>query len=293
MFSEGKKYLLSLFLLFIVVSCELGVEDVELPAFKQQLVIGSFISPGDSVSYISAYSNQRVLGELNRNESTGNLTAFLSDGSREIQLDTTESLFRFHPEVTFSFYPEDMRIEDGKTYTLRIQSDKGLSAEAICTVPIRRKVEIEVDTFETFVNQEGRPLYYRSLVANISLNDYEGENNYYRISGEQESYYSAINYSLINRLAGEEKGISDNGWDGTKKIVFNTSLSDPSNSDSSFLKVIINYINKDYYLYTNSLSKIKVGESPFSEDSPLYSNIKGGLGIFCAYTSDTVTFRLK
>jgi hypothetical protein len=281
------KYWIWLLMLITLFSCERNIENTGLPEFTQKLVICSFISPGDSVSYIAVSSNRRVFGELNPNESPGNLTAYLSDGSMEILLDTIKT--------GFMFYPEDMRIEEGKTYTLRVQSDKGLSTEATCTVPLRRNIEIEVDTFMRVENHFGMPTNYKSLMADIFLNDYEGETNYYRISGEQEIYYSLLHYSPSIRQFGElgDKVFNDKGWDGKRSLINTIHITDASWSDSSFLKFYILFTDKDYYLYHQSLFNYSDDENLFAEASPVFSNITGGLGIFSAYTSDTVVIRLK
>lgn len=280
------KYWIWLLVLFTSVSCERDVELVKLPEFKQRLVISSFISPGDIVSYITISSNRRVFGELNINETPGNLTGFLSDGSREIKLDTIKTGFKF--------FPADMQIEDGKTYTLRVLSDKGLSAEASCTVPFRRKIEIEADTFMRVVSYPGMPALKR-MMADIFLYDYQGEDNYYRIFGEQYLYDEKMSHPpLINHFYSiGENCFSDKGLDG-KRILINTiPVSDPVLYDSSFLKFTVYFTDKAYYLFHLSLSNYSSDENPFTEISPVFSNITGGLGIFSAYTTDSVLVRIK
>jgi hypothetical protein len=268
------------------VSCEKEIDMVKSPEFKQKLVISSFISPSDTVSYITVSSNRRIFGELNIDETPGNLTAFLSDGSGEIKLDTTKTGFRF--------FPEEMQIEEGKTYKLRILSDKGLSAEASCTVPFRRKIEIEADTFMRVVSHPDMP-EYKSLMADIFLYDYQGEDNYYRVTGEQKNYYSKYSHSPIINQFYElgEKCINDKGWDGKRSLINTINLTNPVSCDSSFLMFYIYFTDKAYYTFHQSLSNYSGDENPFTEISPVFSNITGGLGIFSAYTSDTVIIRLK
>jgi hypothetical protein len=41
------------------------------------------------------------------------------------------------------------------------------------------------------------------------------------------------------------------------------------------------------------LNEFDRSDNPFSEAKPVYSNIKGGLGIFTSYTMDSLRFRLK
>ena len=109
-----------------------------LPEFIHKLSITSFLSPSDTISYVFVSSNQRIYGELNSNESTGNLTAFISDGSREIALDTSNN--------GFIIRHDQMDIKYGTTYKLRVISDIGLSAEAISTVPVKRNFFLKADT---------------------------------------------------------------------------------------------------------------------------------------------------
>jgi len=286
MFPDKTKYCFWLLLLITSVSCEREIDIVKLPEFTQKLVISSFISPGDTVSYITVSSNRRVFGELNVDESTGNLSAWFSDGSREIKLDTSKTGFKFSPE--------DMHIEEGKTYTIRVLSDKGLSAEASCTVPFSRKTEIEVDTFRRVLSYPGKP-DLKSFMADIFLSDYEGEENYYRIFGEQVTFDTAFSHSpdIYKFWQLGDKCFNDRGWDGKRSLVKTSHIIDPVMSDSSFLRFYIMFTDKAYYTYHQSLNNYSNDENPFTEITPVFSNITGGLGIFSAYTSDTVIVRLK
>lgn len=279
-------YWIWLLILLTSISCEREVEFVRSPEFKQKLVICSFISPVDTVSYITVSSNRRIFGELNIDETPGNLTGFLSDGSREIRLDTTKTGFKF--------LREDMQIEDGKTYTLRVRSDKGLSAEASCTVPFRRKIKIEVDTFRSVVSHPMMP-EQKVLMADIFLFDYQGEDNYYRVFGEQKMYYSKYSHSpIINQLDElGEKCTNDKGRDGKRFLMNTINITDPGVCDSSILNFCIFLTDKAYYDYHQSLSNYSSDENPFTEISPVFSNITGGLGIFAAYTKDSVAIRIK
>lgn len=287
MFSGKIKYCCWLLALMITtMSCEREVDYVKLPEFVQKLVISSFISPGDSISYITVSSNRRLFGELNPEENPGNLIAWISDGFKEIQLDTTKTGFKF--------FPEDMRIEEGKTYTLRVISDKGLSAEGSCTVPFKRKIEIEVDTFRKVLTLPDLTIQ-KVLMADIFLNDYEGEDNYYRIFGEQETYDEKFiqTPSVYRFYEMGETVFTDTGWDGKRSLINTIQISEPALNDSSFLKLYVQSTDKAYYSYHKSLDNYSKSRNPFAENSPVFSNIKGGLGIFSAYTSDTIIVRLK
>ena len=286
MFTYKIKYYLLFLSITFLASCDKEIDIVKLPEFVQQLVINSFISPADTVSYITVTSNRRVFGELNYEEDPGNLTATLSDGSREIALDTTI--------LGFKFYPEDMAIEEGKTYTLKIQSDKGLMAEASCTVPFNRKIEIEVDTFSRTYNYHEMP-NLKAHLADIYLTDYAGEENYYRLLYKQVSYYTDDKYPPWdqNFYSLRAKGLSDSARDGMRSLIGTVNIYNDESIDSSFLKIKIMYTDKAYFTFHKSLDTYSNDENPFAEISPVFSNIKEGLGIFAAYSIDSISFRLK
>jgi len=286
MFPNRIKYWFWFFTITISVSCDRIIEDAKFPEFEHKLVVTSFISPGDTVSYITVSSNRRIFGELNQGEDPGNLTGYLSDGFREIEMDTTRSGFKFSPGK--------MMIEEGRTYTLRIQSDKGMVTEASCTVPFNRKIEIEVDTFSRTVNYPGMP-EGKKYLADIYLDDYADEENYYRLFGEQVVYgqnFGQYQFQMPFYELGA-KGFSDSGWDGKRSLINTVNFYNPIKSDSSFLKLKIMYTDKSYFIYHKSLDNYSNDENPFAEISPVYSNVTGGLGIFAAYTIDSMIIRLK
>ena len=269
-----------------LISCEEDVKNFRLPEFEQKLVISSFISPIDTVSYIYISSNRRIYGELNRNESLGNLTAYISDNTREIPLDTSR--------YGFKLQHDDMLIEEGKTYNLRVISDKGLAAEASCTVPLNRNLKLEADTSRTVYSSSPYE-NFSVLKMNISFTDFPGEDNYYRLYCEQETYkFSPKPINYTTSFSGfTNEFFNDNGNKGEKSLITSININDIKNIDSSFFRIYIFNTDKAYYDYHISLKNYNGGEDPFTEASPIYSNVTGGLGIFAAYTVDSLVFRLK
>jgi hypothetical protein len=78
------------------------------------------------------------------------------------------------------------------------------------------------------------------------------------------------------------------------KITIDTWMIPSVNSyDSVFISVYLMNTEESYYLYHTSLNEFDRSDNPFSEAKPVYSNIKGGLGIFTSYTMDSLRFRLK
>jgi hypothetical protein len=272
--------------LLILSSCESEAKNVKLPDFVQKLVISSFISPADTVTYFTITGTQRNYGDLSYIEPIGNLTGFLSDGTREISLDTTK--------YGLKFYKTDMLIEDGKSYNLRVISDRGLTAEASCTVPVKRDFKIEMDTLRQILTDPGGRKY-SSLSAEISITDFAGEANYYSLICIQNIYGVPYwdNPVIIRLTDYSDNYFNDKGKDGEKFLLRSLELVQFPVVDSSFLSIFLFNTDKAYYDFHKSLINYSDGENPFIEASPIYSNITGGIGIFASYTVDSLTFRLK
>ncbi|OFY66867.1 MAG: hypothetical protein A2V64_04690 [Bacteroidetes bacterium RBG_13_43_22] len=288
------KYYPSLLLIVLLVACEREVDTVKLPEFNPMLVIASFISPSDSESFIFVSTNRRLYGELNQDEQPGNLTGTISDGSNEISLDTVSN--------GLIFSRDKMQIQYGNTYTLKITNDKGLSAEASCTVPEKRDFDLSIDTCfsEQHLVQYGDSLYhfYYTTEFTLSFTDTPAEDNYYRIKGEISTCRTDENTGKINWYKQDiplgKEYFTDDGKDGIRFILeISTNASSGTGADSSFLKVFLFNTERSYYLYHRSLEDYNSDENPFSEVTPVFSNIKGGLGIFTSYTIDSVVYKIK
>jgi hypothetical protein len=273
-------------LITIFNGCEKDVNNVALPPFEQKLVLASFISPLDSASFVLVRSNRKIYGELGAEEQAGIISGTISDGSREVELDTV----KYGLQVS----RDKMQIEYGKTYTLNVTSDKGLSAFATCTVPGRREFNAAADTFSTPDPYGPTGSHQRRIDVRLSIMDIPGEENYYRIAGKGIGY--ALNprdgkqYTASDIMRFEKDFFSDG-----KGITIQTDygLNYFFGYDSAFLEVYLYNTEKSYYLYHKSLENYSGDGNPFREASPVYSNVTGGLGIFASYTVDTLVFRLK
>lgn len=268
------------------MSCEKEADNIKYPAFRQKLVIFGILTPGIEKNYISVNTSYKVYGPEYSLVKWGNLTATISDGTNEISLDTTMG--------GFVCRSADFPIEEGKTYTLKVKSDFGLSAEASCTVPYRRNLNLEIDTtLQHFTDDRDPSITYTYMNPYLYFNDFKGESNYYRLltmktrpRPPQPGYYSLETGTEFNV-------IDDKGRDGERIKISLTGYWVGGSMDSTFLKVYLLNTDKVYYDYQKSIEKYSGGEDPFTEPAPLYSNITGGLGIFAAYTFDSLIFRLR
>lgn len=274
----------SIIALFVIAAaCESNVTDVNLPEYKSKLVVSAFLCPSDTASYVFVNSTMKLYGDLSRMESLGTALPeiIISDDTKEVVLDTSRYGWKLDPRK--------MKIEYGKNYQIRVSTDKGYLAEASCTVPERRSFSIEVDTFSTIFNS------FRYLQLGASFNDIPGEENFYRIKVELKSHCNSQKWQL-QELPVEDHFISDLDQDGNRlKRSIKSGLrygSFPS-CDSVYIVLKLYHTEKSYYLYHKSLDNYQNGDNPFTEPTPVFSNVKGGVGIFTSYTIDSAVIRLK
>lgn len=283
------KYILAFILICSASACEKEVRNVKLPPFEQKLVIASFISPSDSISYVTVSSNRRLYGELNDFESPGSLSGTISDGTTTLNLD---------PALTgLQFRNSKIKTEAGKTYKLKVMNDKGLSAEGECFVPQQRNFMIKADTFSLLHAVPGYNSW-REFNIDISFHDFPGEVNYFRLTGTFTGFKAPEEPGKTEiserKLYFSKELFTDKEAGGSSVIKSSTGLGQSfSYYDSAFLKIYLRNTEKSYYLYHKSLENYNSGDDPFSEVTPVYSNISGGLGVFTSFTVDSLILRLK
>lgn len=263
-----------LILLFFVTSCETDVTNVRLPEFDQKLVIIAFLSPSDKTTTIYVTSNRKLYGELTENEPIGTLQGTLSNGTDEVELDTCV--------YGFILDHNKMRIENGKTYTLKVTSTLGMQAEATCSVPAIKDLSLVADTSITRINPISKLLELR-----VSFKDIPDEIDFYRLHITD----NGNGYRTNEYLETEKQFISDRKIDGNT-IIKQVEIPLYTNYDS-VLKVKLYHTEESYYLYHKSMANYNGDANPFSESTPVYSNVKGGLGIFTSYSTDSLQIILK
>ena len=143
------KFIFSVLAIISFISCEKEVNNLKYPEFKPKWDISGYLSPDNPMSKIILSQNLRNYGNPWQFDDMGHPTITLSDGTNLIVFDSTQ----MRSGIKRSYFP----IQEGKTYTLKIITDKGFNAEASCTVPFRGKFDLDVDTTIT------RYLYQDSL----------------------------------------------------------------------------------------------------------------------------------
>jgi len=214
------KYFLLFLLIYSATACETDVDNVNLPKFKQKLVINSFLSPSDTISYVYISSNKKLYGELNSEEPLGKLTGFISDGINEVELDTSAKGLKFSNK--------SMQIRYGQTYKIKITSESGLSVEGICTVPEKKNFQMQLDTFSVHRQIPQKCNLSMAAVIEVSISKQLStilpeRKNFYRIQSTTLGYYKDQTTQEMRMSEGyltfDKEYNTDKGRDG-KTIVF-------------------------------------------------------------------------
>ncbi len=290
--------MLVLFVALFFVSCEEIADNVKLPEFEEKLVVECFLNPDDTVTYIKVATNKNIFGKLKDYQPTGTLSGTISNGQADVPLSVWANGLYFHHA--------DMPVEQGKSYTLRVTSSKGYSTSATCTVPVRGNYLLEVDTtnyrnvYEYYYEWDEYTEYYyhedNYVRVKLFLTDNSDVNNYYTTSVKHVTYdtlyYGKDPYVSLSRSSGEY-------YSGTTSVVKTLLFSEDIYLDYSpaMDSLVATYyllaIDDEYRIYENSFDNYTEGEV-FTEVSPLYSNIEGGLGIFASYlVADSIRLRIK
>lgn len=288
------KRALSLVLLIIASSgCVEDVDDVNLPQVEPKLVVTSFITPNDTIKVKVSKSipiNYNIVSSGWDNyyqpipEAVVTITNTLTKQSVEIPFDQKTGQFIMNPS--------EFAVENGQEFTLDVSAQGLTSVFSKTVVPTNypELLSYKLDTINTQTWDLGDGSSHEShdiLITGV-IKDVKGEKNYYNVGiAMYEEYYDSWNDTTYEYTwyAGGYSFI-DEGKDG-EELTFRVNIYSSNNK-----KLIINIISSDehYYRYHKSFYNWDSG-NPFSEPSPIYSNIERGLGVFASYTITSVSIQ--
>jgi hypothetical protein len=277
-----------------LASCDREVRNVNLPRIERQLAIYSFISPQDTTLSVWVYETSPLLGPITRGQTIPNATVVLADDTRQLILPPVPENPN-QPGFTVYRAPQArLPIVSGRTYRLRVTASDGRTAEAQCTVPGEApEFQIRLDTsqFRTNPNPEGRVV--------INWQSLSGGTGYYRIAGliqgqvNNQSSWPFINQVFWGagrsdlfavRAVGVPQAFAAEGTFRGTRSSFLVNL----NLDLGLL-----HVDEPYHRYHQSLGpNLNSADNPFAEPALLYSNVRGGFGVFGAFNRRRISLRL-
>ena len=258
--------LLFLSTLFFVSGCTKDAQNIKLPKSDPKLVVGCFISPQDPLITLTLKRSNPIFGSghsTSNNSMVTDALVTISNGTNAITLSYNGNDEEYQANANL------LSIAAGQTYFLTVSTPKGESVSASCTVPVSNITSLIVDFVDTVSTTK---------TLNVKWQDIPNQVNYYRIVGQ--TVGSDSNYSDMHADNSLQNDNEKNGKEMSSKLVSN-SFGLNSGKIVAYDIYLLN-IDAEYYKYQNSLDNYTY-DDPFSEPSPVYTNIKGGLGIFAAY----------
>ena len=281
------RFILICTMLWIVTSgCEKTADNIKLPETKAKLVVGCFLSPQDDTLKLTLTRSNPIFGSDHRrsgsNDDVRDATVSISNGSQSVTLLYNASKFEYEiPASGFSIVP-------GESYSLNVSTPQGESVSAACTVPVDSIYPITL-SFDTLGNE-------KSIF--MKWDDIKGKVNYYRVFGQKiavwtdssisvvQNFYTYVSSDLVN-------DIDADGGSLKAKFIYNLWGGSASGYAYQAIDLYLLHLDADYYMYQNSLNTAEQSAyDPFSEPAPVYTNIKGGLGVFCSFQKTYLRKRL-
>ncbi|MBS9766809.1 MAG: DUF4249 domain-containing protein [Flavobacteriaceae bacterium] len=283
----------TLFLVFVIflTSCEdFFITEIEPPkeAVERQLVVHSYLSPNNDEIEVSVKYSKPIFSNNDEDKKDKIYTEDEQIKGAKV-LITNESTGQ-KATVPFDALKRKYVLKIGKfplkekeTYKLNVSFD-GKNVEAFSTIP--EKIDTEIRNIK-LKKIENRYEDYK-LETSFDFDDKAGQENYYiafakvkyliknknpRIDHGEKEYYEYI--ALFTDANSDGKTIH------TKIVDYMYSSRDIKSVEVSVLS-----LNKETYDYLKTV-KMQIDNNdgnPFKEPTIIVSNIKGGLGVFGAYT---------
>lgn len=265
--------------------------DLETPHFKTSLVIHCFISPSDTVIQVHVGTTKNLYGKLNNYP--GNLPV-------KITMVDAGHIVEFTAMDTAGFCKAKYPIIADHEYTIIAKCEGYPEASATCKVPALKDFTLSVDTISTYTHNDWGD--YLKYWATIKFKDKLNEANFYNMTAsiylsDQYGEHTYQFHPVLNGKDGEWDSnlvFSDHLIDG-QEILHNYEFSFYANQQIYLREIIANVFETDesYFKYHKSLQTYSGTDQPFTEYSPIYTNVNGGYGIFASYVKYEKTLKLK
>ncbi|WP_439879847.1 DUF4249 domain-containing protein [Pontibacter sp. MBLB2868] len=273
----------------ILTSCERDADNIKLMDVSSKLAVISYISPQDTIVKVQLQRTQPAIGkELSQEQrKVSNATVTISDGANVATLNYNPDADEYRTAVNMN------NVVAGKTYYLTVTTPDGFSASASCSIPAVTNIAI-TDIATSYVlepDYTGDEL--RNYKVALKWKDAPEAKNYYRVLGsfmykirdtygqvhtQVEELYSEHNKSYLYK-----DDMLENGSITSDKFYFYRNM---SNADGSKIKlnILLLVTDRNYYLFQDALHRQQQFDgNPFAEPTILYTNIKGGVGVFAGY----------
>ncbi len=319
------KTILLFILILFVISC---TTEIPFPEYEgeQKLVIGCLFG-ADSVFSVHVSHTQAVFDTVQNYVNNADVELWSNGIFLEKLQRVGNGHYKTSTEKGVPFKPYTLKVS-AEGFASVEATDSIPEKQIIISANVALKVGYDneqLNSFSTmnflFTNNTYKKCYYEDFLA---FNGYTPTNYTYDENGN--GYFQDTIFGLnmlLPHIKSEEAFVEVediNFFDGDKTLVFNNELMNssetsmvirffPGNTGSptvSYLTLYHSCISKNNYLYKTSLKRQMLEHGKYDPTSvdeiselfsfgaakEVFSNIRGGYGIFAAYTVDTVMFPL-
>lgn len=265
-------------------SCEDMESEVDIEPIPSKIIVTSFITPNMPNVYVRVYKSRALYTPYDFDENDDFLTIDDAFVSMTNGIDTV-ALNYDNESSSYVIDKGRFPITKGTTYYLSVITQEGDSASASTTVPTLTPPQIELTGIDSTITYEGM-LYY----ANVRFKDIEGQGQLYCCKAGAVYWGEGMSTPYLGEIGFQrgESFISDKNKDG-EYFSFSTN-NFPNNPDEpTRLYLTLSITDEHYYNYHKGLEDYDE-DNPFAEPVPVYSNVKGGLGIFASYVQAGTAF---
>ncbi len=281
-----KTYLILIMTAVLFSSCDQLISEIDAPPSESKLVVFSVISPQDSVIEVKVHKSNPLFSDITyqwneeRFPPVVNATVLLSGEGQSATIPYDEEFETYRIDRTA------FNIKSGGHYELKVMVPDFTQISAECTVPEQIPPDIEI-TGSGMTEETGMEEWY----FEFRFKDLPGIGNNYLVNGAVISYdpWMGENGDTYNYFPGFKQGnflVSDKSNDGGY-FNYRTYSIVPQYLDSNNVWISLSLIDENYYQYAQSVFNFQ-DDNPFSEPTPIYSNIDGGLGVFGGMNSTIV-----
>jgi hypothetical protein len=283
--------LISQTLIIIIIAslfaCEEDVTNVDVPLVQPQLVVASFLHPdSDSNRLYLSWSTPIFHNSDMQHHDEANAKVYIEKDGIEYKLHYNSGFYSIHKN--------QMSVEVGKTYKLKILCDNSETLIAETKIPPKPVFEISYSGKDSIPSQKGMSAYEYVYYVKLKVHNPDPK-GYYRIfaSGIVETGMPPPNNiaTVILSLAGKENRLFYGDYEGTLLLSYQANMYISNNTVLKKIIIKIDKADETFYLYNHALehySDIDV----FTEPTQVYSNIEHAFGVFCSYNTKTDSLAL-
>jgi hypothetical protein len=267
-------------------ACSDLVSDLELPDSEPKIVLHSFISPADSaVMVVLTWSNP-----INSNQDHFNPNIIDNAEVSINEKDKASFMLTFYPERKFYTLSTDVfPIQAGKEYEIKVVLPDGQRAEAECYVPHINE-SLEINDFK-FVNYNE---WEKSFQVEYTFQDPGVTENYYFSTSYLDSkYFDYYNYEWVyyseqlwiisgNKFIHAKGEVPQVFLIRAETYMYEEEQGNVGDEEDRYIRVVLLTTDKHYYSYHKDLENYYPDDF-LSEPTHIYSNVKGGRGVFAGY----------